>query len=181
MRHKPLLACAASVLAASATFAVGPASAADPAGANTTRANVSDFLARQLTTLSGRTTVMVHGTSLTAARDAVAAAGMAKKGEFASIGVVIANATKSQVQAVRNAPGVTYVDSGAQPIEFFSQELAETSNTATRGAEAAATLTGADGTALTGKASASRSSTPASTRRTPTSGRPTARARSSPT
>ena len=148
MRPKPLLACAASVLAASATFAVaGTASAADPAGATTTQANVSDFLARQLTTLSGRTTVMVHGTSLAAARDAVAAAGMAKKGEFESIGVVIANATKSQVQAVRSAPGVTYVEGGAQPIEFFQ----ETSNTATRGAEAAATLTGADGSALTGR------------------------------
>ena len=62
---------------------------------------------------------MVHGTSLAAARDAVAAAGMAKKGEFESIGVVIANATKSQVQAVRSAPGVTYVEGGAQPIEFL--------------------------------------------------------------
>ncbi|GAA1451520.1 hypothetical protein GCM10009641_86070 [Mycobacterium cookii] len=152
MRHKPLLACAASVLAASATFAFGgTASAADPAGANTAQADVSDFLARQLTTLSGRTTVMVHGTSLAAARDAVAAAGMTKKGEFASIGVVIANATRSQVQAVRSAPGVTYVEGGAQPIEFFSQDVAETSNTATRGVEAAATLTGADGTALTGQ------------------------------
>ena len=42
---------------------------------------------------------------------------------------------------------MTYVEGGAQPIEFFQ----ETSNTATRGAEAAATLTGADGTPLTGK------------------------------
>ena len=42
---------------------------------------------------------------------------------------------------------MTYVEGGAQPIEFFQ----ETSNTATRGAEAAATLTGADGSPLTGK------------------------------
>ncbi|PKH38031.1 peptidase S8 [Nocardioides alpinus] len=90
---------------------------------------------------------MVHGTSITAARQAVTAAGMAKKGEFSAIGVVIANATKAQIQAVRSAPGVTYVEGGAQPIEFFQ----ETSNTATRGAEAAATLTGADGAKLTGK------------------------------
>ena len=145
MRLKPLLACAASVLAASATFtAAGTASAA---GGTTEPANVSDFLAGQLTTLTGRTTVLVHGTSITAARDAVSAAGMAKKGEYRSIGVVIANATKSQIQAVRSAPGVTYVEGGAQPIEFFQ----ETSNTATRGAEAAATLTGADGSPLTGK------------------------------
>ena len=54
MRPKPLLACAASVLAASATFAVaGTASAADPAGSTAAQANVSDFLARQLTTLPG--------------------------------------------------------------------------------------------------------------------------------
>ena len=145
MRLKPLLACAASVLAASATFAA--AGTASAAGGSTQPANVSDFLAGQLTTLTGRTTVLVHGTSITAARDAVSAAGMAKKGEYRSIGVVIANATKSQVQAVRSAPGVTYVEGGAQPIEFYQ----ETSNVATRGAEAAATLTGADGSKLTGK------------------------------
>ncbi|HEY0643691.1 MAG TPA: S8 family serine peptidase [Nocardioides sp.] len=146
MRLKPLLACAASVLAASATFtAAGTASAAGQAAAQP--ANVSDFLAGQLATLTGRTTVLVHGTSISAARDAVSAAGMSKKGEYRAIGVVIANASKSQIQAVRSAPGVTYVEGGAQPIEFFD----ETSNTATRGAEAASTLTGADGSPLTGK------------------------------
>jgi len=149
VRLKPLLACAASVLAASATFAV--AGTASAAGGTTEPANVSDFLAGQLTTLTGRTTVLVHGTSITAAREAVTAAGMSKKGEYRSIGVVVANATKGQVEAVRSAPGVTYVEGGEQPIEFFSQDLAETSNIATRGAEAASTLTGADGTPLTGK------------------------------
>ena len=68
---------------------------------------------------------------------------MRKTGEFTRIGVVIADATRSQVDAVRSQGGVTYVEGGAQPIDFFSQTLAETSNTATRGAEAAATLTGA--------------------------------------
>ena len=145
MKLKPLLACAASVLAASATFAVaGTAQAAtQPA---TAPANLSDFLAGQLSGLTGRTTVLVHGTSITAARQAVSAAGMRKTGEFTGIDVVIANASKSQIQAVRTAPGVTYVEGGAQPIDFFQ----ETSNTATRGAEAAATLTGADGAPLTG-------------------------------
>lgn len=100
-------------------------------------ANVSDFLAGQLTGLTGQTTVMVHGTSITAARQAVTAAGMTKKGEFRAIGVVIARATKSQIEAMRSATGVTYVEGGAQPVEFFAQDLAETSNTATRGAEAA--------------------------------------------
>ena len=47
--------------------------------------------------------MLVHGTSITAARQAVTATGMAKKGEFRSIGVVIANATKAQIQAVRSA------------------------------------------------------------------------------
>jgi subtilisin family serine protease len=144
-RLKPLLACAASVLAVSATFAVGGTASA--AGPSTQQANVSDFLAGQLGGLTGKTTVMVHGTSISAARQAVSATGMRKTGEFEAIGVVVANASKSQIQAVRSAPGVTYVEGGAQPIEFFQ----ETSNTATRGAEAAATLTGADGTALTGK------------------------------
>ena len=145
MKLKPLLACAASVLAASATFAVAGTAhaAAQPA---TQPANLSDFLAGQLSGLTGRTTVLVHGTSITAARQAVSAAGMRKTGEFTGIDVVIANASKSQIQAVRTAPGVTYVEGGAQPIDFFQ----ETANTATRGAEAAATLTGADGAPLTG-------------------------------
>ncbi|WP_299925544.1 S8 family serine peptidase [uncultured Nocardioides sp.] len=148
MRPKTLLACAASMLAATATFGVGAtAPAAGQASAPAEQADVSDFLAQQLTGLSGATTVMVHGTSITAAREAVAATGMRQTGEFTRIGVVIADATRSQVEAVRARSGVTYVEGGAQPIEFFQ----ETSNTATRGAEAAATLTGADGTPLTGR------------------------------
>ncbi|WP_307861583.1 S8 family serine peptidase [Nocardioides xinjiangensis] len=152
MKTNPLLACAASVLVASATFAAGGTASATSAATSAAtssaqRADLSDFLAEQLPGLTGSTTVMVHGTSLGAAREAVAATGMRKTGEFAGIGVVVARATKSQVEAVRSAPGVTYVEGGAQPIEFFQ----ETSNTATRGAEAAATLTGADGTPLTGR------------------------------
>ena len=138
------LACTASILAATTALGTGgTATAATPLA----QANVSDFLGGQLSSLTGRTTVLVHGTSITAARQAVAATGMAKKGEFTGIGVVIANATKSQIAAVRTQSGVTYVEGGEQPIEFFQ----ETSNTATRGAEAAATLTGADGSPLTGK------------------------------
>ena len=146
MRLKPLLACTASILAASAALGAGGTATAAVSGAPQP-ANVSDFLAGQLTSLTGRTTVLVHGTDITAARQAVAATGMARKGEYKGIGVVIANATKSQIAAVRTQSGVTYVEGGAQPIEFFQ----ETSNTATRGAEAASTLTGADGSPLTGK------------------------------
>lgn len=146
MKSKILLVCAASILAASATL-----TAADPsASAAPQQADLSDFLTGQLAGLTGRTTVMVHGSSISTARQAVSAAGMRKTGEFEAIGVVVANATKSQIQAVRSAPGVTYVEGGEQPIDFFADDLAETSNVATRGAEAAATLTGADGTPLTG-------------------------------
>ena len=73
---------------------------------------------------------------------------MAKKGEFQRD-----RRRRSPTRRRRRSrpsaaqPGVTYVEGGAQPIEFFQ----ETSNTATRGAEAASTLTGADGTPLTGK------------------------------
>ena len=142
MHLKPLLAVAATMLATSATFAVGGTASAAP-----DPANVSDFLARQLPGLTGSTTVLVHGSTLGDARRAASAAGLSKQGEFSRIGVVVARGTKAQIQAVRTQPGVTYVEGGAQPIEFFQ----ETSNTATRGAEAAATLTGADGSALTGK------------------------------
>lgn len=141
MRRTPLLA-AAAVLAASASLVSPQASSAadEPA-------DVSEFLADQLGGLTGRTAVMVHGTSLGAARDAVTASGLTKKGEFRKIDVVVARGTKAQIEAVRRQPGVTYVEGGAQKIDFFQ----ETSNTATRGAEAAATLTGADGTPLTGR------------------------------
>ena len=66
---------------------------------------------------------------------------------FRKIGVVGARGTKAQIQSLRSQPGVTYVEAGAQPIEFF----AETSNQATRGLEATQTVTGADGSPLTGK------------------------------
>ncbi len=118
MRLTTVLTCTASILAASATFAA--AGTADAAVQNAPQpANVSAFLAGQLSGLTGRTTVLVHGTSITAARQAVAATGMSTKGEYRSIGVVIANATKSQIAAVRTQSGVTYVEGGAQPIEFL--------------------------------------------------------------
>jgi len=148
VQAKPLLALAATVLAASTALTAPQASASDSAGSGSgsTVANLSDFLADQLPGLTGRTAVMVHGTSLAAAHEAVDAVGLTEKGEFGKIGVVVARGTRDQIEAVRREPGVTYVEGGAQKIEFFQ----ETSNTATRGAEAAATLTGADGTPLTG-------------------------------
>ncbi len=72
---------------------------------------------------------------------------MARRLTFAKIGVVAASGTRAQITQLRSQPGVQYVEAGDQPIEFFST----TSNQATRGLEATQTLTGADGTKLTGK------------------------------
>jgi subtilisin family serine protease len=118
---------------------------AAPAQAATSAAPVQAFLADQLAGLTGVTTVMVHGTDISAARAAVAATGMGVITEFERIGVVVASGTAGQVEAARTRPGVTYLE-GNTPIAFTQ----ETSNTATRGAEAVATLTGANGLPLDG-------------------------------
>jgi serine protease AprX len=131
---------------AAAVIALG-LSAPTPASASTDLAAVSPYLSKQLTSLSGKTVVLVHGKSLADATRAVSASGLTKVVTFKKIGVVGARGTRAQIQSVRSQPGVTYVEAGAQPIRFF----AETSNRATRGLEATQTLTGADGSALTGK------------------------------
>jgi subtilisin family serine protease len=120
---------------------------ATPASAAPSPAPVQDFLAGQLGTLAAATptTVLVHGTDIAAARAAVAATGMRPVTEFKRIGVAVATGTAGQIQAARTKPGVTYLE-GNSPIAF----LDETSNIATRGAEAASTLTGANGQRLDG-------------------------------
>jgi len=136
--------------------AVVGAAVAAPAGAvpsvpstadQTTVANVQDFLAGQLTRLAPgeETTVLVHGSDLAAANRAVEATGMSRTMSFDKIAVVVARGTKAQITDVRDEPGVTYVE-GNRAIEFTQF----TSNTATRGEEAYRTLTGADGSALSG-------------------------------
>ncbi|WP_236554411.1 S8 family serine peptidase [Nocardioides sp. AX2bis] len=141
-----LAAGAAGLAAPGASASSAPTTGAPAAAAGDGLAPVSDYLGRTLGGLSGSTTVLVHGSSLEAARDAIGATGMTPRHTFEAIDVVAAQGTKAQVEAVRAEPGVTYVEGNA-PIELTQ----ETSNQATRGAEAAATLTGADGTALTGK------------------------------
>ena len=131
-----------AALVAAAAVLASPAQAA-PTTASL--APVQDFLAGQLGSLTGATTVLVHGTDIAAARAAVDATGMRTVTEFERIGVVVASGTAGQVQAARAQPGVTYLE-GNTPIAFTQ----ETANTATRGAEAVATLTGADGQALDG-------------------------------
>jgi subtilisin family serine protease len=119
--------------------------AAAPAHAAPSAAPVQDFLAQQLSALSGATTLMVHGADIAAARAAVDATGMRTVTEFERIGVVVASGTARQIEAARTQPGVTYLE-GNTPIAFTQ----ETSNTATRGAEAVQTLSGANGQALDG-------------------------------
>ena len=132
---------AAAVLTTAALTPTLPAQAA-PSGAD-----LSEHLAEELPTLGllERTTVLVHGTDLAAADRAVARTGMTETMSFDRIGVVVARGTRAQIAAARTQPGVTYLE-GNQPIEFSQY----TSHQATRGAEAMQTLTGADGTALTG-------------------------------
>ena len=120
-------------------LAVTPAQAAD------SPAPVQDHLAAELAHLTGSTTLMVHGTDIAAARAAVEATGMRTVTEFATIGVVVVSGTAEQIEAARTQPGVTYLE-GNTPIAFTQ----ETSNKATRGAEAVATLTGTDGSPLDG-------------------------------
>jgi serine protease AprX len=136
-----------SLAAGVATVIALALASAMPASASPDLAAVSPYLSKQLTRLSGSTVVLVHGATLADANKAVSASGMKKVVTFEKIGVVGARGTKAQIQSVRGQAGVTYVEAGLQPIRFF----AETSNQATRGLEATKTLTGADGSPLTGK------------------------------
>ena len=136
---KSLVLGATALIACAGMAAPQSATAADPL------AEVSPYLSKTLGSLTGSTTVLVHGATLKDAKAAVAAAGMSTRTTFAKIGVVAAQGTKAQIQKVRAADGVTYVE-GNQPLKL----LQSTSNTSTRGLEATQTLTGADGTKLTG-------------------------------
>jgi serine protease AprX len=111
-------------------------------------APVQPWLAQQLGVLDAATptTVLVHGTDVSAAKQAARAAGLTLNTTFDRIGVAVATGLPAQVQLVRSQAGVTYVE-GNQPIAF----TLSTSNKATRGDEARNTLTGADGTSLDGK------------------------------
>ena len=140
--HLPTsLAAAAAAVLALGLSVPGAASAAPD------QADLSPYLSQQIGTLSGTTTVLVHGATLADANRAVSSTAMAKRVTFARIDVVGAKGTKAQIEALRTQPGVQYVEAADQPIQYFQM----TSNQATRGYEATQTLTGADGTPLTGK------------------------------
>ncbi|MGA9716276.1 MAG: S8 family peptidase [Aeromicrobium sp.] len=121
---------------------------AETADSESGLAKVQPFLAQQLATLEAEepAVALVHGATLADATRAVATAGMVRSTSFDKIGVVVAAGTKQQIEKVRGAAGITYVE-GNQPLTYFQ----ETSNQATRGDEAYRTLTGANGTALSGE------------------------------
>ena len=116
-------------------------------GSSQAKAPLSAWLSANWSKLSAvtPTTVMVHATDVATARRAATASGLVVRDTFDKIGVVVAAGLPVQIDAVRSVAGVTYVE-GNEPIDLFLS----TSNTATRGSEARATLTGANGKALDG-------------------------------
>lgn len=144
-RFLALAALAAAALVAGPTASVSHS--ATPTGSILRLAPLSPWLSSQWSLLSAvtPTTVLVHGTDIAAAKSAATASGLVVRDTYDKIGVVVAAGLPLQIAAVRARPGVTYVE-GNQPIELHLS----TSNTATRGSEARATLTGADGKALDG-------------------------------
>jgi len=140
---RPSRMAAVVALLAAALVPVAPSFSGAASGAR-----VQDFLARQLASagLTQQLTVLVHGTDLAAAKRATSAAGLVRTGSFDTVGVVVARGTATQIARAGRQPGITYLE-GNQPIETYGY----TSTTATRSDEALTTLTGADGTALSGK------------------------------
>ncbi|MFP5334430.1 MAG: S8 family serine peptidase [Actinomycetes bacterium] len=141
---------AARLLAAVAGATLGITGLAGAAGATPTSSSAADvqpYLADQLAGADAATPVdvLVHGTDIAAATAAVEATGMQLVTTFDRVGVAVARGTRAQVEAAGTQPGVTYLE-GNTPIEL----TLDTSNTATRGAEAVRTRTGADGLPLDG-------------------------------
>jgi serine protease AprX len=117
-----------------------------PANAAPALVPLSASLVRQLgSPTSGRMQVMVHGATIADADRAVAATGMRRVTTFRKIEVVVASATRQQIDAARTQPGVTYLE-GDQPLAAHAAK----SLVATRGLEARQTLVGANGSALNG-------------------------------
>jgi len=109
-------------------------------------APMSGSLARALTILAGPIPVFVHGTSIGAARQAVADTGLTLVTTWDRIGVAVARGTAAQIAAVRGQAGVTYVE-GDQPIRLSLS----TSNVATRGEQARTQLRDGSGRAVDGR------------------------------
>ncbi|SFR24173.1 serine protease AprX [Lentzea waywayandensis] len=87
--------------------------------------------ASPVATAAPTSTVYVHGADITAAEQAVEAAGLQKLTSFRKIGVVAARGDSAQISSARAKAGVTRVEV-QKPIKF----LGSTSHTATRGLDA---------------------------------------------
>ncbi|MFJ8966357.1 S8 family peptidase [Lentzea sp. NPDC102401] len=88
-------------------------------------------VASPVATAAPTSTVYVHGADITAAEQAVEAAGLQKLTSFRKIGVVAARGDSAQISSARAKAGVTRVEVQRQ-IKF----LGSTSHTATRGLDA---------------------------------------------
>ena len=141
MRHKRSAVLLAAAVALAPLPALALAATADAA------AEVQPWLQEQLASTPGDEAlrVYVHGTTTADARDAVAATGLRLVETFDKVGVAVADGLPAQVRAVAEQDGVTYVE-GDLPVV----PLMNTSNVATRGAEAVSTLKGPDDTPLDG-------------------------------
>ena len=117
-----------------------------PAAVARSAAPVSPALAAQLAGTARTLPVFVHGTSVAAARRAVADAGLTLVTTWDRIGVAVARGTPARIDAVRTRTGVTYVE-GDQPI---SLDLSS-SHQATRGAQARTALRDAQGRPVDGR------------------------------
>ncbi|MTD52840.1 S8 family serine peptidase [Amycolatopsis pithecellobii] len=130
-----------------AAVLVLPMSTAAPADAAGSLAPVSRTLSTLLGkgSAAGELTTLVHAKNVTTAERAVRQAGLTELARFTKIGVVAAKGTVAQVRAARRVAGVTYVENNDRLATHGSS-----GTTATRSAEAQATLTGANGKALDG-------------------------------
>jgi serine protease AprX len=137
-RTAPLL--VAAVLAATSLQPAASAQAITPL------APISGSLAHTLTATAGPVPVFVHGTSVGAARQAVADTGLTLVTTWDRIGVAVARGTAGQIAAVRGHAGVTYVE-GDQPIRLYLS----TSNVATRGEAARTQLRDGQGRPVDGR------------------------------
>ncbi|SNR45660.1 serine protease AprX [Haloechinothrix alba] len=139
----------AVVVAATSALAVSTIGATPVVAQETTDplAPIGDSLGEVLSGHSDSepVSVFVHGTDVAAADQAIADAGMDRLTAFDRVGVVAASGTAGQVDEVRDADGITYVENN-NPVEFFATSGTE----ATRAKEAQETLTDADGEPIDG-------------------------------
>ena len=132
------LAVATALLCAPLQAATSQASAAAP---------VQAWLTERLATAAPDQVlrVYVHADSAAHARTAATAAGLQVVEVFDQVGIAVAQGVPAAVLAARSQPYVSYVE-GDRPV----RPLLATSNIATRGAEAVATIDGPDGSDLDG-------------------------------